>query len=117
MSQVQHLCSSCTPRWRRSSARVSASEWMLQIGMPMSHIARIVSSSFLLLCVACPSGKPPPPAEPAYQPAFKDVRIRWTEPQCFGYAADKDAFACLDFAMRTDSAGPEEPEPIDFSKE
>ena len=76
---------------------------------------RIASSVAVLLCAACPAPKPPP-EEPKKKPAFEDVRLGWNEPQCLGYAPDSDAYACLDFSMNIDSAGPEELVPMDFTK-
>lgn len=77
---------------------------------------RIASCAIPVLCVACPSGPQTPPAQPEQKSPLADVRIGWNEPYCFAYAADSDSYACLDFAMRVDKAGPEELEPMDFTK-
>lgn len=76
----------------------------------------IAPCAVLCLFTACPKSQPPPPPPPQNKAAFDDTRIQWDKPRCFGYNADTDTYACLDFAMRTDATGPEELKPMDFSR-
>lgn len=99
-----------TQRALYSSRRVG-----LQLGMLTRIPICIAPCALLCLATACPKSQPPP-AQPQNKAAFDDVRIKWEKPRCFGYAAETDSYACLDFAMRTDAAGPEELKAMDFSK-
>jgi hypothetical protein len=59
--------------------------------------------------------KAPPSPETSAQPVAP-MRLEWTQPACFAYAADKQGYACLDLAIGSDSTSGDELLPMDFTQ-